>query len=74
MTGIYDFTRLEQYLLIEKSPEDVKNMLISIKNHLESLQKKTYRPDADVFQEFLTDLADLFDLLPVNSDNDSENL
>ena len=68
MKGIWNFDKLEGYLMTSKSPSDVAESLKAIR---ETLRKKSYRVD-NIHEDTLTDLIDLFDGMTVNEE-DNEN-
>ena len=57
MEGIYNFQKLEAYLMHSKSPEEIAEMLREVRK---ALQKKSYRTD-DIFYQFISEMIDLFE-------------
>lgn len=68
MKGIWNFDKLEGYLMTSKSPSDVAESLKAIR---ENLRKRNYHVD-NVHEDTLTDLIDLFDGMTVNEEDHEE--
>ena len=68
MKGIWNFEKLENYLMTSKSPSDLAESLKAIRDNL---RKKNYHVNT-VHEDTLTDLIDLFEGMDVNKEDHEE--
>jgi Glu-tRNA(Gln) amidotransferase subunit E-like FAD-binding protein len=68
MKGIWNFDKLENYLMTSKSPSDLAESLKAIRDNL---RQKNYHVNT-VHEDTLTDLIDLFEGMDVNKEDDEK--